>query len=139
MQVWKDCKTTRKAEEECLRATEPKEDVAAPALGSAIIEETTATAVVAGVRKGTNVLPAKRTATMVLRGRKRHRRKSAPVNPFQSPVKKLVLARAAQQCLGQPLAATGLEVAPCSPKHKDAHEAFELEIALPATPLGSAT
>ena len=127
-QVWEEWTKQKEHEEQC--ATETKEDAAAPALGSATMEETTAMVVVAEVPKGTDVAPAKRKATE----RRRHRCKSAAVRVYQSPVKKVLQARAARQCQGA-LGDTDLEVAPGSPKRKDAHEVVAHEAVPPATPL----
>ena len=93
-QVWGECTKRKAHEEQC--ATETNEDAAAPALGCATNSETTAMVVVSEVPKGTDVAPAKRRATE----RRRHRCKSAAVRVYQSPVKKVLQARAARQCQG---------------------------------------
>ena len=103
--------------------------MAAPALGSATVEETTAKVVVAEVPKGTDVTPAKRKDV-----RSRHRFMSGGLRVFQSPVKKVVQARAAQNCQAA-LGHSDLEVAPGSPKKTDVHEVVAHEALPTATPL----
>ena len=117
-------------EEQC--ATEANEDVATPALVSATVEETTAKVVVAEVPKGTDVRPAKRKAPPTVRSRQRCN--SGALRVFQSPVKKVVQARAAQNCQAA-LGHSDLEVAPGSPKHQDVHEVVAHEALPTATSL----